>query len=233
MTYLGTRISTLEEVFDFVECADREHQIRWNIESKIDPVFPNRTKSVQEFVEKQHEVFVRSPYRYQITSFDWRSLIAMKSLDPTIGTSALVEMETLVTLDNTTSLWLGGVRLDTFPGSFGQQVAQAAHSIGAGTLSPADAATEYFNDPALPGYVSLTTKIMVDKAHQLGMLVKPWTINRLNTAELLLDTGVDGLITDYPNMMRRLAQQKGYHVAPKYPKKRVLGCLQQHLELQK
>ena len=67
MTYPGTKISTLEEVFDFVECADPEHQIRWNIESKIDPVFPNKTKSVQEFVERQHNVFVRSPYRYQIT----------------------------------------------------------------------------------------------------------------------------------------------------------------------
>ncbi|KAL0576572.1 hypothetical protein V5O48_005404 [Marasmius crinis-equi] len=176
----------------------------------------------------------------------------MKSLDNSIPTSALVDMETLVIPDNSTSPWLGGVRLDTFGGSsFDQQVAQAAHSIGVDILSPADTATWEFDDPAQPGYVPLTTRIMVDKAHELGMLVKPWTVcafpihissylvdavlqvNRLNTAELLLEMGVDGLITDYPNMMRRLAQQKGYHVAPKYPKKRVLGCLEHHLQLQK
>ncbi|KAK7058341.1 hypothetical protein VNI00_001972 [Paramarasmius palmivorus] len=234
LTFPGTKISTLKEVFDFVECADPQYEIRWNIESKIDPVYSNRTKSVQEFVQRQHDIFVHSPYRFQITyqSFDWRSIVAMKELDPAMTTSALIDIETAVMPDNSTSPWLAGLRLDNFEGSFGEQVAAAAKFIDADILSPADVASLDVDDPTQSGYVPFTTREMVDKAHELGMLVMPWTVNRLNVAERILNWKVDGIITDYPNMIRRLVQQRGQHVAPKYPKKRVLECLKQHMESQ-
>ena len=39
--------------------------------------------------------------------------------------------------DNNTSPWLAGLRLDSFEGqSLGEQIAQAAHAIGADVLSP-------------------------------------------------------------------------------------------------
>jgi hypothetical protein len=50
-------------------------------------------------------------------------------------------------------------------------------------------------------------------------------VNELNIAEQLVDWGVDGIITDYPSQMRRYVQQRGESVAPKYPKRRVLECL--------
>jgi len=55
-------------------------------------------------------------------------------------------------------------------------------------------------------------------------------VNRLNVARQLLDWGVDGMITDYPNAIRRLVQQAGRPAAPKFPKKRVLECLDRHLQ---
>jgi len=67
LTYPGTRISTLKEVFDFVECADPSHQILWNIESKINARYPNCTLSVRDFVDKQHALFAGSPYHRSIT----------------------------------------------------------------------------------------------------------------------------------------------------------------------
>lgn len=49
----------------------------------------------------------------------------------------------------------------------------------------------------MPGYVAFTTKAMVTKAHELGMQVKPWTVDGLNlVSQLVLDYGVDGIITD-------------------------------------
>ncbi|KAJ7814158.1 PLC-like phosphodiesterase [Mycena olivaceomarginata] len=213
LTYPGTRISTLQEVFDFVECADADHLIRWNIESKIDAAFPDRTVSVDVFVKNQHAIFDASPYKDSITyqSFDWRSLIAMKKLDPTIITSALVEHDTAVMPDNTVSPNFSG-------SSLGVKLANAAHSINASILSP----------HATYSPKSLATKEMVDQAHYLGMLVKPWTVNSLDMADELLRWGVDGIITDYPNMVRRWVQQQGRQVAPKYPKRRVLACLDEH-----
>lgn len=70
LTYPGTRISTLKEVFDFVECADPSHQILWNIESKINALHPNRTLGVRDFVDKQHALFAASPYHGSITVRD-------------------------------------------------------------------------------------------------------------------------------------------------------------------
>ncbi len=67
LTYPGTRISTLQEVFEFVECADPARQVLWNIESKIDARHPDRTLGVSDFVQKQYEIFSSSPYRHSIT----------------------------------------------------------------------------------------------------------------------------------------------------------------------
>ncbi|KAJ7169494.1 PLC-like phosphodiesterase [Mycena filopes] len=221
LIYPGTRISTLQEVFDFVECADPDHLMLWNIESKIDAAHPDRTASVDTFVTTQHAVFAASPYHQYITyqSFDWRSLIAMKKLDPEIRTSALVEYDTTVMPNNGLSPWLAGLHLQNFSGSsLGVRLANAAHHINASVLSPSAGPSEH----------SLTTTSLVDQAHYLGMLVKPWTVNRLDVAEDLLRWRVDGIITDYPNVVRRYVQQQGHQVAPKYPKRRVLACLEQH-----
>ena len=57
----------MQEVFDFVECADPAHQVLWNIESKIDARYPNRTLGVDDFVTKQYELFSKSPYKRSIT----------------------------------------------------------------------------------------------------------------------------------------------------------------------
>ncbi|KAI9059675.1 PLC-like phosphodiesterase [Trametes sanguinea] len=236
LTYPGTRISTLEEVFDFATCADPRHEVLWNIESKIDAQHPNLTLGVPDFVERQYEVFKNSPYKNSITfqSFDWRTLIAMKQLDSSITTSALLDDETAMMPDNSTSPWLAGLRLDDFPGpSLGERVAQAAHAIGADILSPsAESYQSPAPDPDMEGYVPFTTREMVEEAHRLGLQVKPFTVNRMNIVEQLLDWQVDGIITDYPNVVRRVVKQRGLPAAPKLPKQRVLRCLQEHLDKQ-
>ncbi|KAI0734009.1 PLC-like phosphodiesterase [Fomitopsis betulina] len=236
LTYPGTRISTMQEVFDFVECADPEHKILWNIESKINPQYPNRTLGVEDFVTRQHALFSASFYASQITyqSFDWRTLTAMKALDSNIPTSALIDDDTAWMPDNSTTPWLAGLRVDSYPGpTVGHRVAQAARSLGADILSPS--AKSFFGtvpDPSMDGYETFTTKQMVDEAHRLGLRVVPWTVNRMNIAEQMLDWKVDGIITDYPNVVRRLTRQYGLPSAPTYPKHRVLSCLKEHLARQ-
>lgn len=56
----------MQEVFDFAQCADPDRSILWNIESKIDPTAPEKTKGVREFVERQHGVFEKSGYKGSI-----------------------------------------------------------------------------------------------------------------------------------------------------------------------
>ena len=73
--------------------------------------------------------------------------------------------------DNNTSPWLAGLRLDSFEGqSLGEQIAQAAHAIGADVLSPDAGAGQ---SDSINNFVSFTTKEMIDEAHKLEMSVKP------------------------------------------------------------
>ncbi len=45
----------------------------------------------------------------------------------------------------------------------------------------------------------IVSREMVEEAHRRGMKVIPWTVNRSKDMRSLLEMGVDGLITDYPN----------------------------------
>ena len=85
-------------MFSFLSCADPDARVKLNIESKIDAQFPNLTVGVKEFVQKQHAIFTTTGARYYhqpgaitFQSFDWRTLVGMKGLDPSIILSALAD----------------------------------------------------------------------------------------------------------------------------------------------
>jgi glycerophosphoryl diester phosphodiesterase len=51
---------------------------------------------------------------------------------------------------------------------------------------------------------SLVTKEVVNQCHQKGMRVIPWTVNMVKEMNELIALGVDGLISDYPNLFSQL-----------------------------
>ena len=53
-------------------------------------------------------------------------------------------------------------------------------------------------------YSVLVGKTLVDKCHALGIKIIPWTINSTKDLKYLMGLGVDGIITDYPNIMKQL-----------------------------
>lgn len=48
-------------------------------------------------------------------------------------------------------------------------------------------------------YFPLVSEDLVNEAHKMGMKVIPWTVNETEQMKMLLNYGVDGLITDYPD----------------------------------
>ena len=52
-----------------------------------------------------------------------------------------------------------------------------------------------------PAY-SLVTKELVDKCHQQKMKIIPWTVNDKSTIDSLRNLGVDGIITDFPDLFQ-------------------------------
>ncbi len=61
-----------------------------------------------------------------------------------------------------------------------------------------------FNPTIYSPYSVLVGKTLVDKCHALGIKIIPWTINSTKDLTYLMNLGVDGIITDYPNIMGQL-----------------------------
>ncbi len=69
------------------------------------------------------------------------------------------------------------------------------------------ALSQYANNGASiwsPNYNTLTPKL-IDEAHGVGLLVIPWTVNEPEEMSQLIEWGVDGLISDRPDLYGRVA----------------------------
>ncbi|NUM80372.1 glycerophosphodiester phosphodiesterase, partial [bacterium] len=51
-------------------------------------------------------------------------------------------------------------------------------------------------------YYRNVTAALVKEAHDLGLKVIPWTVNEMADLELMVQTGIDGIISDYPDRAR-------------------------------
>jgi glycerophosphoryl diester phosphodiesterase len=47
-------------------------------------------------------------------------------------------------------------------------------------------------------------KELVNTAHDVGMVVHPYTVNNVDDMKRLIDYGVDGMFTDFPDRLRAL-----------------------------
>lgn len=59
-----------------------------------------------------------------------------------------------------------------------------------------------------PNHDALTADL-VKQSQALDVQVIPWTVNNVADMERLLDWGVDGIITDYPDRLRALMARRG------------------------
>jgi len=52
-------------------------------------------------------------------------------------------------------------------------------------------------------YYVLVGKGLVDRCHEAGVKVLPWTVNSIKDMKYLINLGVDGIVTDYPNLYKQ------------------------------
>jgi glycerophosphoryl diester phosphodiesterase len=71
----------------------------------------------------------------------------------------------------------------------------------AGTVSPGYQA---FQVPITYGPITVVTPAFVAGAHQRGVQVHVWTVNEPDVMQRLLDLGVDGILTDRPDILMAL-----------------------------
>jgi glycerophosphoryl diester phosphodiesterase len=63
--------------------------------------------------------------------------------------------------------------------------------------------------PRRNGPIVVVDRAVVAAAHDAGMEVHVWTINRPAEMRELLDLGVDGLVTDRPDLLRQVLDERG------------------------
>lgn len=61
-----------------------------------------------------------------------------------------------------------------------------------------------FQPPEYEGALHVVTRRFVEDAHRHNVAVHVWTVNEISDMERLIDMGVDGLITDFPDRLLRL-----------------------------
>lgn len=60
---------------------------------------------------------------------------------------------------------------------------------------------------ALHPYVALVSEDYIEEAHEAGLIVNPWTVNKDFQIENLCAWGCDGVITDVPDLARSIAEK--------------------------
>jgi glycerophosphoryl diester phosphodiesterase len=53
-------------------------------------------------------------------------------------------------------------------------------------------------------YSVLVGKGLVDRCHEMGIKIIPWTVNTVREIKYFQGLGVDGIITDFPNLMEQI-----------------------------
>ena len=196
------KIPTLEELMQLIQSYD-DKNIVLNIETKSypDPASAGYKNNAdpKKFVEVFNNIVKKYDMedRVVLQSFDWQTLIEMKKLNPNISTSALWQeqpswgrdSESLRRYEKKKSPWLGGLDIKDYQGN----PVKAAHAIGADIISP---------------YYTEISKQDVDEAHSLGMKVVPWTVNNEKDMTMLLDMGVDGIISDKPWLLKQVLEKR-------------------------
>lgn len=211
----GAKMPTLAELFALAR-EYRAFGIRFNIETKVEAAAPHETAPREQFVERVASEVERSGFARNVTiqSFDWGSLMLMRERAPKLPVVALTQPEFLQVGEPGKSPWLGGLDIDDFGGS----PVRAVTSFGASALSPVHGNPQggTVNDP---DYVPFTTKALVDEAHEAGLKVVPWTVNDKATMHKLIDDGVDGIITDYPDRLREVVADRGFKLPRAYDRR--------------
>ena len=132
-------------------------------------------------------------------SFDWRTLVEVKRLAPEIATACL----TMETANKTPCSAARPRDRRGMPASSSPTTASSlprlVKAAGCGTWSM---------------FWRNLTPELVKEAQALGLKVMPWTVNEPADMARLVEWRVDGIITDYPDRLRKVMAAKGMPLPP-------------------
>lgn len=211
----GWRMAELKDVLDLVKEYHAD-QVKLNIETKVEAGAPEQTAPRELFVRRVYEEIHASGIEHQVTiqSFDWGALQEMRKHARTWPLIALTNYDFLQVGQPGKSPWLGGVDADDYGGDFVKTAVAAVPGLAA--LSP-NYGFPQNGKVGDSGFRFYPDEQMISDAHALGLKVVPWTCDDPATVKALMDMGVDGIITNYPNRVRDIMAERGMRLPKAYP----------------
>lgn len=198
----GTHIPRLADLFALVKKSGNE-TVRFNIETKVSPLEPDLTTTPEDFARKLVAAIRAGGMekRTVIQSFDWRTLqIVQKEApeNPTVYLTVEKGFMDSIQREVAASPWTAGFHVSRYGGSVPRMVKAA----GGAVWSP---------------YHAEISRQQVKEAQALGLKIVVWTVNEPADMRRLIDWGVDGIISDYPDRLRATAGEMGITLPPPTP----------------
>lgn len=191
---------TLEEVIDTINQLS-QNQVKFQIEMKTNPLYPEDTVSPDVFAQKIYGILKKKNIveSAEVQSFDWRCLYALQNLDYRVRTAYLTSRERAQEFTSKDKLvrtrWTGGKDIVNYNDCTPCMIA----ALGGKIWGPED---------------SEVTKESIDMAHKFGLKVAVWSSpERAGTTfdekrnKDLIAWGVDGIISDDPAQLKKLLEK--------------------------
>jgi glycerophosphoryl diester phosphodiesterase len=198
---LDTPIPTLKEVVEKVKKITGD-KVGFQIEIKNHPLKPKLSPTPKEFAAALYKFLKEEDIinRTEVQAFDWRCLVELQKLDPNIKTAYLSDKTTETMTAKEKGTWTAGL----LPKNFGYSLPKMVKHLGGYCWEP---------------FEMELTKDLLDEAHKLGLKVVAWGWPEMEKTEFnydqiqkLIAWGIDGIITDRPDILRVILTSRGYNL---------------------
>lgn len=188
------QIPSLQQAIKLIKLSNKP--VRIQIEIKTDPDPNAQSPSPTDIVPKLIKVLRDENFidKAEVHSFDWRNLILLQMLAPEITTSYISDNELLA--EHNYKDWLANNDIKVLKDSFPVLINKLGGTVWC------------------PNFQDLT-KELVEEAHQLGLKINVWTVDEPKDMLSMIELGVDGIITNRPDILRGLLAASGKIANPK------------------
>ena len=176
---------TLQEVIRMANQMSN-NKIRFQIEIKTTPKDEPHFATPEEIVPPLLKVLRDENVltRTEVHSFDWRNLMLIKKLEPSVSTSFLTKQKLMHNniKPRIGKSWTADHRVE----DYGNSVPKMISALGGRVWCPI--------------YTDLSAQL-VQEAHAYHLKVVPWTVDTVSDMRSMIAFGVDGIITNYPQVL--------------------------------
>ncbi|MDX2345968.1 MAG: glycerophosphodiester phosphodiesterase family protein [Legionella sp.] len=192
-----TAIPTLQAVIQDIKKSE-QYPVGFQIEIKTDPTRPDLSVSADEIVSALNQVLEAEGIsdRTKVQAYDWQCLLMLQQLNSKIETAYLTDIDHEKVLRNMDAKIAGSWTIGYLLKNYHDSIPEMISALGGTWWDVED--------------IELTHEAL-QQAHQLGLKVATWTFpdrtgNEINIPLViqLIAMGVDGVITDRPDIVRNL-----------------------------